>query len=75
MVTSDKISVQLTKTGWHGNCAFGRLVKGHVIDVRVSADIGGEQEAKIRARRMMERDHPDENQMEWEAEVIHDRAE
>jgi hypothetical protein len=38
--------------------------------VRVPGDLGGEQETKIRARRMFERDHADENQLEWKAEIV-----
>lgn len=58
--------VRLTKT----SALFGRFAEGSHLVIRVPADLGGEQETKIRARRMMERDHPDENQMEWEAEIV-----
>lgn len=66
--------VRLTKTGGDsGVCVFGRLEKGTVLDIPVPIRIVGEQEQKIRARKMMERDHPDENQMEWEAEMVYRR--
>jgi hypothetical protein len=64
--------VRLTKTGGSaGVCVFGRLEKGSTIDVSVPARLGeGEQEAKIHARKIFERDHADENPMEWEAEIV-----
>lgn len=68
---SERVTVRLTKTGGaSGVCLFGDLKKGTVIDVRVSISVGPELEQKVRARRMLEREHPKENQMEWDAEVV-----
>lgn len=66
MSTRPRVTVRLTKT----SAIFGRFAEGSHLNIKVPADLGGEQESKIRARKMMERDHPDENQMEWEAEII-----
>lgn len=52
-----------------------KIGQDHSIDVKVPDDIGGEQEAKIRARRMLERDYPDVNQMEWEATLEGEKRE
>lgn len=59
--------VRLTKT----SAIFGRLPRDGHLDIHVPVSTGwGEQECKIRARKMMERDFPDESQMEWEAEIV-----
>lgn len=65
--------IRLTKTGGpSGVCVFGRYAKGAHLDIRVPDKIAnlGEQEAKIRARAMMQRGFPDESQVEWEAEIV-----
>lgn len=69
--------VRLTKTGGPtGVCLFGSFAKGAHLDIKIPARVAeqGEQEAKIRARRMMQRDFPDENAMEWESDVVREET-
>ena len=65
--------VRLTKNGGvSGRCLPGGLDEGTVLDVKVPDEVAakGEQEAKVRARRMMGRDLPGESPLEWEAVVV-----
>lgn len=65
------VTVRLTKDD---PAAFGKLEPGTVLEIKVPDRVKGEQEQKIRARKMLDRDHPGENPMEWEAEIVYRRS-
>lgn len=68
-------NVILTKTGHNGAPPiFGSLEAGTTITFAVP-DVFGERSAKMRALQSLKRSNPDENGMEWSAEVVSDGSE
>lgn len=52
--------------------SFGPLAKGATVDIQVPADLGGEQETLVAARKVFQEDHPGESALDWDADLVDD---